>query len=72
MSKQDGNQYNVPENKPKGKGSEPHDEDRTDIRQGAQQQDQLKDLAPDGEDDRAPNKSGTPPHSDTNNGSGQQ
>lgn len=63
MKTQDGNQWNAPENKPKGKGSEAKlpGEEKNDIRSGAQQQDQLDKLKPEKEEDRAPNEIGSPP-----------
>ena len=49
MSTQDGNQWNAPENKPKGKGSDPKlpgSDGEQDVRQGARQEDQLENLKP--------------------------
>lgn len=64
MSTQDGNQWNAPENKPKGKGSDPKlpgegGEDL--IRKGARQEDQLDTLKPGPEDEKAPTQAGSPP-----------
>ena len=63
MQKKDSNQYNVPDNRPKGKESEPKlpGEEDEDIIKGANQQDQLDKFQPSKEEDRAPNQIGSPP-----------
>lgn len=71
MNTQDGNQWNKPESKPKGQGSKPKlpgRADETDIRKGAQQEDQLESLKPLNEEDKAPNQVGSPPVKQINKG----
>lgn len=63
MQKKDSNQYNVPDNRPKGKVSNPKmpGEGDENIVKGANQQDQLDKLQPSKEEDKAANKIGSPP-----------
>lgn len=63
MRKQDGEQYNVPGQPDKGK-PDPHlpsDDERNAIRSGAKNEDQLEQLHPRVEDDKAEGKAGAPP-----------
>ena len=71
MTIQDGNQWNAPENKPKGKGSDPRlpeAEEKDNIRRGAREEDQLKKLKPESNDDSAPGEFGSPPVEDVEQG----
>lgn len=64
MTTHDGNQWNAPENKPKGKSSDPRlpeSEEPDNIRRGAREEDQLKKLKPEENEDKTSGEAGSPP-----------
>lgn len=63
MKPDDSNQYNRPENAPKGTSSSAKlpGEESENIIKGAKQEDQLEGLQPKMEDEKAANKIGSPP-----------
>jgi len=70
MKKQDGEQYNIPGEPDAGK-PHPHlptEEENTQIRSGAKNEDQLEQLKPGSEDDKAPGEIGSPPNTQVNSG----
>lgn len=74
MEIRDNEQHSAPQDKPKPSQGEPQlpgDERERNIRSGAEEEDQLEKLQPDGQEDKAPNKIGNPPTTHVNKGDGE-